>query len=359
MLLSVNPGNLDALLGVTFGPAGFANLTATLVDGTVTNTPTSPSEIITYNGTTATVGSAFFPAMTTLSVASVDDTGNALTVDAFVGGNLVGMMNFSVVGFSAQGIALAAMPLDALISQAGNLPGLSGSLFELGFNAAGGQGSSVDFTATGTYNFLANASVHYATVASPVLQGDTGAQMLIGLSGNDTITAGPGETLIYGGPGANLLIGGAGTDTIIGTTGNDTMIGGSGTTVLQAGAGTSVLYAEAGQAVLIAGAGTDTFIFTPGHTGGATAATADVIQNFQAALGDTVNLTAFAATLPAGIGHLTFIGTAAFDGHAGEVRYDVTASGVTVSGDIDGNRTADFVITMTGLASLNAHAFIL
>ena len=60
MLLSVNPGNLDALLGVTFAPSGFANLTATLVDGTVTNTPTSPSEIITYNGTTATVGSAFF-----------------------------------------------------------------------------------------------------------------------------------------------------------------------------------------------------------------------------------------------------------------------------------------------------------
>lgn len=368
MPFSVSLGNIDALVGMTFGPAAFANLSATLIDGSITNSASSPNEVLTYNGTIGTVGTAFFPMKTvSIKVVSVSDTDDSLTIDAFVGTTLVGEMNFTVVGFSANGIALAAMPLASLVTQSGNLPGLTGSLFELGFNAAGASGTSVNFGIGDTYNFIKGAGIHYATTANPVLHGGNGPQMLIGLSGNDTITAGWGATIIYGGPGTGVLTAGSGKDTIVAGSGNDTIYGGSGLDVLHGGAGTDVIYAGTGHAVMICGAGTDTFIFAPGHTGGVTAATADVIQHYLSGIGNTIDLSAFdpglkpyAVNEPVGAGgHLTFIGTAAFDGHAGELRYDVTSTGVTLWGDINGDRVADFVITMTKVTSLNVHDFVL
>jgi len=368
MPFSVNAGNIDALVGVTFGSAAFANLSATLIDGSITNSASSPDEVVTYNGTIGTVGTAFFPMKTvSFKVVSVSDTDDSLTLDAFVGTSLVGTMNFTVVGFSAEGIALAAMPLASLVTQSGNLPGLTGSLFELGFNAAGANGTSLDFGIGGTYNFIKGAGIHYATTANPVLQGGNGPQMLFGLSGNDTITAGWGVTIIYGGPGNNVLTAGSGKDTIFGGGGNDLIYGGSGLDVLHGGAGTDRIYAGTGHAVMIGGAGADTFVFAPGHTGGLTAATADVIQHYLPGIGDTIDLSAFDAGLkayaahePVGAnGHLTFIGTAAFDHHAGELRYDVTSTGVTLWGDINGDGVADFAITMTKITSLVAHDFVL
>lgn len=361
MMKTVKLGSLDALLGLTFGANAFVNETATAVNGSITNSATSPNQVLTYNGMTGTVGSAFLT-MNTVSfqVAGISDTDNTLTLDAFVGKTLVGTMDFTVCGFSAAGISLVAMPLAALVSQSGDLPGLDGSLFVLGLNASGAKSQTVAFGISNSYHFIPGAQVHYATTASPILKGGTGTQMLIGLSGNDTITAGNGTTIIHGGPGNDVLIAGSGADTIFGGAGKDTIYGGSGNDTLHAGSGTDTLYAGTGHAVMIAGGGTDSFVFSPGHTGGLTAATADVIQQFHPAVGDKIDLSAFDAGLPTGgTGHLTFIGTAAFGDHPGEVRYDVTNTGITVWGDVNGDGTADFCITLTKLASLTASAFIL
>jgi Ca2+-binding RTX toxin-like protein len=361
MTLQVNTGNLDALIGVTFGQAAFANLFPTLIDGSITNSASSPDEVVTYNGTTGTIGIPFFPMKTvSFEIASVSDSDNTLVIDAYVGSALVGIMDFTVVGFGPEGIALAGMPLASLITQSGNLPGLAGSTFVLGLNAAGAKTESVDFSISGTYNFIKGAAVHYATAANPVVQGGTGPQMIFGLSGSETITAGPNENLIYGGPGTNVLTAGAGKDTIFGGSGANTIYGGSGTDVLHGTTGTDTIVAGTGHTVAIGGTGTDTFIFAPGRTGGSTAATADIIQHFLPGMGDTINLSAFDATLPASAGgHMTFIGTAAFDHHAGELRYDVTSTGVTLWGDTNGDGIADFVITMTKVTSLIAHDFVL
>lgn len=362
MPMSVNLGNLDALVGLKFGPSAFANASASYIDGSITNTAASPNEVLTYGGLTGTVGTAFI-AMNSVSyqVVNVSDANNTLTIDAYVGTSLVGAMDFTVCGFSAAGVALAAMPLASLVTQSGNLPGVAGSLFVLGLNAAGAKTQPQTFDIGGTYNFIKGAGVHYATSANPVLQGAaTGPQMLIGLSGNDTITAGGGATVIYGGPGNDVLKAGSGADTIIGGAGNDTIYGGSGKDVLHAGSGTAVLSAGTGHADMVGGSGTDTFVFAPGHTGGLTAASADIVQHFVPGAGDMIDLSAFDAMLPAGgTGHLSFIGTAAFDHHAGEVRYDVTSTGVTVWGDINGDGTADFCVTMTKIATLAAHEFVL
>ena len=109
---------------------------------------------------------------------------------------------------------------------------------------------------------------------------------------------------------------------------------------------------------MVGGKGNDTFVFSPGHTGGLTTATADSIQRFRAGTHDVIDLSAFDAHLPAG-GHMTFIGTAAFDGHAGEVRYDVTSSGVTLTADTTGTGIADVMITLKNVFSLASSDFVL
>jgi len=361
MVTTVSQGHLDALVGLTFGWHSLVNASASLVDGSVTTTSSSTSEVVTYAGVTATTGSVFIPmSSVSFAVASVSDANDTLVLDAFVGRQLVGQMNFTVTGFSGAGIALVAMPLDSFILQSGDLAGLAGSLFVLGLNPAGAANQPVNYGIGSSYKFVPGATVSYATSANPVLQGGDGARMLVGLSGDDTITAGPGKTVIYGSSGTDVLTAGAGNDVIFGGSGTDTIYGGSGQDTLTAGSGKDTIRAGTGHAVMVTGQGTDTFVFAPGHTGGLTAATADTIQSFHAGKHDLIDLSAFDAALPAGgPAHLTFIGTAAFDGHAGEVRYDVTSTGVTVTADLTGAGVADFMITLKHMTSLVAADFVL
>jgi len=57
-----------------------------------------------------------------------------------------------------------------------------------------------------------------------------------------------------------------------------------------------------------------------------------------------------------------FLGTAAFntaDGKIGELRYEKSATGVTVYGDQNGDGIADFVLRVDGVSSLAAGDFVL
>jgi len=44
---------------------------------------------------------------------------------------------------------------------------------------------------------------------------------------------------------------------------------------------------------------------------------------------------------------------------AGQLRYQLTSTGVQVTVDVDGNRTADMTIDLTGLDTSSANDFIL
>jgi hypothetical protein len=108
------------------------------------------------------------------------------------------------------------------------------------------------------------------------------------------------------------------------------------------------------------GDGADTFVFALGNTGGSSPSTADVINDFSHTAGDHINLSLFDSHLPAGgPTHLTFIGTAAFDGHAGEVRYETVGQNLAIYGDIDGDGTADFCIVAKSISTLVASDFLL
>ena len=87
----------------------------------------------------------------------------------------------------------------------------------------------------------------------------------------------------------------------------------------------------------------------------------DVVTNFDPAK-DIIDLSHIDADLTTpGVQNFTFIGQAAFDGAAGEVRYqlnpakDVTYVQAALAGDI----SADFTITLSGLFSLTAAKFAL
>jgi len=47
-----------------------------------------------------------------------------------------------------------------------------------------------------------------------------------------------------------------------------------------------------------------------------------------------------------------FVGTAAFDGHAGELRYEEISGNTYLYGDTNGDGAADFMIRLDGLHAL-------
>ncbi|WP_353228845.1 calcium-binding protein [Novosphingobium sp.] len=361
MAKTVRYGSLDALLGVTFAANSLVNISASAVNGSITNSTTSPNQILNYQGLLGTVGRSFI-AMSTVSykVVAVSNADDMVTIDAFVGQTLVGELNFTVCGFSPVGIALAAMPLDSLVTQSANLPGLNGSLFVLGVGAVGARSYGFNFGIGGSYTFVAGAKVLYATTASPVITGGYGPHLLVGLSGNDRITAGPGKTVIQAGPGNDVIYAGSGENTIYAGDGTDVIYGGTGGAAVFGGAGHAEVHPGTGKMIMVAGSGQDTFVFAPGKTGGLTTTTCDVIQKFHANPGNVIDLSAFDSLLPAGgPTHLSFLGTAAFDMHAGQLRYEAAGTGLMVFGDINGDGKADFALNLTKLTSLSAGDFIL
>lgn len=162
-------------------------------------------------------------------------------------------------------------------------------------------------------------------------------QEQLNLTGSAAIDASGNElaNVIRGNGGGNQIDGAAGNDTIFGNSGNDTLIGG------------------AARDTLVGGAGDDIFLFRDGDFGGATTGTADRIADF--ADGDTIDLSLVDAngTL-AGDQAFAFIGTDAFTGAAGQLRFEQIGDSTFAQGDVDGDGTADFMIRLNGLHTLEA-----
>ncbi len=238
------------------------------------------------------------------------------------------------------------------------------------------------------------------------LQGGNGADRLSGSNGNDVLVGGAGNDVLNGGAGTDAMAGGAGDDRyyvdnaadtvtenagegddtvftsvsyrlaagsevehlranagstglaltgnqlanqIDGGAGNDVLNGGAGDDVLRGNAGNDRLLGGAGHDVMSGGAGADTFIFRSAADAGL-GATRDRITDFSDSE-DHVNLSGFGVAFD-------FIGSAAFDGHAGELRAYQVGGNTIVAGDLDGNRTADFQIALNGVHNLSQSSFL-
>ena len=100
-------------------------------------------------------------------------------------------------------------------------------------------------------------------------------------------------------------------------------------------------------------------MFRDGDFGGSTTATADVITDFGDAEGDRIHLSVVDANSTLG-GNQAFawLGTGAFTGTAGELRYEQIGGNTYVSGDTNGDGSSDFMIALTGLHTLGTDDFI-
>jgi Ca2+-binding RTX toxin-like protein len=142
--------------------------------------------------------------------------------------------------------------------------------------------------------------------------------------------------------------------------GSDRITGGSYGDKLEGFGGNDMLYGRQGADRLYGGAGADAFTFKSVRDSTVDAGGRDTIQDFSAAQKDRVDLRSIDAnTTVGGNQAFSFIGKNGFHNKAGELRYEKYGSGVLVSGDVNGDSSADFAIYMNGLSSLSKGYFIL
>ena len=185
---------------------------------------------------------------------------------------------------------------------------------------------------------------------------DAGNDTYYGYGGNDYFEdVGGGNDLLKGGVGNDTLWGGAGTDLLDGESGYDKLYGEAGADTLQGRDGNDRLEGGTGTDKQYGGTGADRFIFTViGDS--VKGAARDTIFDFSRAQGDKIDLSAIDANGTAtGNGTFGFVGSDPFGGTRAELRY---ASGV-VSGDVNGDRVADFEIRVVSATPLVKADFIL
>ena len=250
------------------------------------------------------------------------------------------------------------------------------------------------------------------TSAAETLKGGIGADKILGGAGNDGIYGYAGNDQLFGeagndtlngGKGADKLDGGAGTDTatysgatagvtaslanaavntgdakgdayvsierlagsshadkLYGNTSANLLSGGAGDDILSAGAGNDTLYGGLGADDLTGGAGADTFVFKTLADTTVAAAGRDTIFDFSGTGGDRIDLSAIDANEAAsGNQAFTYLGTSAFTGKAGELRYSKQASDTYVYGDTNGDKKVDFAIHLDDAISLSKGYFVL
>ncbi len=159
-----------------------------------------------------------------------------------------------------------------------------------------------------------------------------GPQVVNSQAGNDTVSGGVVNDNLNGAAGADILFGNGGADTITGGAGSDIVTG---------------------------GAGADMFVFA-GLADFGPAGAEDRITDFSSLQADKIRLEGIDAnTLVSGDQAFQFLGTGAFTGVAGQLHYAQVGSDLMVSGDINGDKAADFQFLVLGVSSLQASDFIL
>ena len=220
----------------------------------------------------------------------------------------------------------------------------------------------------------------YGGEGNDVLDGGKGADIMVGGVGNDTYYVdNPGDEVIENlnegtdtvyasvsyaldaGSSIQFLRANAGSVglTLTGNEIDNTIVGGSGADTLIGGGGKDTLRGGLGADKLTGGTNADTFQYTA--VGDSSASTGiDTITDFSHSAGDKIDLHLIdAITGVAGDQAFTFIGTNAFSGVAGQLRYAPSGANTLVSGDVNGDKAADFSILVKGAHTFAASDFVL
>jgi Ca2+-binding RTX toxin-like protein len=260
--------------------------------------------------------------------------------------------------------------------------------------------TSVDFTLGAGVEVEALSASDLGATSTLHLTGNEFSQQLIGNAGNNILDGGGSADAMIGGAGDDLYFVDAGdvvteginggldevrtalasynlaaqVENLTGTsatgqrlTGNDSdnqIIGAAGNDRLDGGSGNDRLIGGGGHDQLFGGGGADVFVFTQ-QSDSRHAIRSDGFKILPDLIGDfisgtdKIDLSALDAVTGTGANDaFSFIGTAAFSGHAGELRYEVTGGWALVLADTDGNGAADFMLSTT-TSSLAAGDFVL
>jgi Ca2+-binding RTX toxin-like protein len=174
------------------------------------------------------------------------------------------------------------------------------------------------------------------------LGGDNGDNVLRGLDGSDSLNGRGGVDILWGGDDGDNLDGGNGPDALFGEAGGDYMIGGHGNDHLYGGADA------------------DTFAWYDIVETSTSVLLADAVLDFNAAEGDRIDLEGVDASLvTAGDQAFTFIGTAAFSGAPGEVRYHHSGGNTYIEMQTGTSADPEGVIRLAGIHTPEASWFYL
>lgn len=178
-----------------------------------------------------------------------------------------------------------------------------------------------------------------------------------GREDHDSLYGRSGDDRLKGGSGNDRLAGDEGADRLGGGSGDDRLFGGSGSDRLRGGTGNDDLVGNTGADRLLGGAGADAFVFQfTSHSGREWGV--DRIEDFERGL-DIIDIAGIDANaFRSGDQQAFFIGTDAFDGIAGELRYVSGWSSRVVQLDRDGDARADFELVVEGAGGLGAYDFI-
>lgn len=209
---------------------------------------------------------------------------------------------------------------------------------------------------TDTVSYSGSGPVTIDLLAGVATGASIGSDTLIGF---EVAVGSQSGDVIGGTNGNNTLYGLAGDDAILGLAGNDAEHGGAGKDQLYGGAGADRLDGGAGKDTLYGGGGKDVFDFNSVSDSRAGGALRDVIADFRHAF-DKIDLKDIDANTGSGGNQaFAFIGSKGFHHVAGEQRFQYVGAKTVVSGDVNGNGTADFQAELTGHRTLTASDFIL
>jgi Ca2+-binding RTX toxin-like protein len=218
-----------------------------------------------------------------------------------------------------------------------------------GYDTVSYEGSPV-----GVWVSLYGNSAHYGDAEGDKL---FGIESLWGSFNNDALAGDDNYNYLWGRGGNDILVGYGGNDSLNGDNGSDILYGGTGRDTLYGGADPDWLNGGMDDDWLYGGQGADTFAWFEKDIalwGG------DFVMDFNRAEGDVLDLSGIDADVyTAGDQPFKFIGTAAFSGAPGEIRYSQAGIDTYIVIQTDADPAFEFVINIAGHHTPDASWFAL
>jgi Ca2+-binding RTX toxin-like protein len=225
------------------------------------------------------------------------------------------------------------------------------------FSAGGGTVFSLSNSGFPKSDTFSGIEKLIATKYNDELYGSDNNENFSGGGGNDKIYGSGGNDWLSGNSGNDLMTGGLGNDTIYGGTGKDNIDGGTGKDWIKGGTGGDRINSG------VAPGSTDRIVYGSIKESTVDIATRDII-NFEKGL---VKIDLEQIDLNSKVAgdqdFRYFIGTKGFTGRAGEIRYALDQRDIegvpstAIFGDVNGDKKADFAISIIGQRAFSLSDF--